>query len=571
MPQTRGRKTQERKRASTPAYASSIDQGRGGSQDWSRDGSQDSGRSSRQASSSTGSDKGSNASSDPESLGGSLGAGSARSRTSARSRGSLRSPRGKAANRSNNRGLSHTAQKEILEDLEEAGGIKFVLSQTHGIKDLVGQLIDEDEEKQHLYGVDRTSPARVKAVNKIRFWGRLPDQEYKELLEEFGILSAKGRGTFKNPEEVEAIEKKVTKRTRKAKAAPKKTAPKKAEKPPPSFVDVPSSEKETPASSFQVPGAPTVPIPVHTGTRARREQQNIPPTPAPAPFIIRSVPKGGLYRDPKPIIPSSSDEEDQGPVKKQPSKMPTLDPDLPIEDIPVDPHLLEGTSSPFKVTTIKGLVDVKKGAAKLHFGYLVTMKVDPRDALGVPDLDPPLAAFPFKAFIMPGEKNVLIVEAPLVEYSERGGDDEDLRTLLRKREGTLPIMDSLDNARKNFEQRHGLVHDEEEEVHQSEENPYKVPKKYYKLAFSAGVKLSSKELLIHEGKRPGELKLEGMTVYTKLAKVKNRAYSVHKIYWRIADASISLTYLEPLCCQRSDKQLKLRMLCWRDLTIYRVE
>ena len=158
---------------------------------------------------------------------------------------------------------------------------------------------------------------------------------------------------------------------------------------------------------------------------------------------------------------------------------------------------LEGTPEPFKVKKANGMRSAKNGQ-DLHYGYVISMKVEPQDALGVRDECP---AFDYKATII--ADNVIEITAPLLEYSERGGLDESTRVKLKGKPEAHVLMNAMDNARHKHERKMGG----------------EPPVKKYHLEFDRGVRLSAKVLKIHEDAgvlNPKELVVEGVTLRERI-------------------------------------------------------
>ena len=90
---------------------------------------------------------------------------------------------------------------------------------------------------------------------------------------------------------------------------------------------------------------------------------------------------------------------------------------------------------------------------EMYNGYLITMTVDPQDAIGNESIA--LQQFPYEAVV----ENVTEVDvtAPLLEYNERGGHDEFIREKLENRAKAKSLINSMDNARKRFERKYKTV------------------------------------------------------------------------------------------------------------------
>ena len=89
---------------------------------------------------------------------------------------------------------------------------------------------------------------------------------------------------------------------------------------------------------------------------------------------------------------------------------------------------LEKTPFPFKVYSAKNLKGLKEdGKEKSYNGFIVTMRVNPRDILGVGKKK----GFNFKARVY--SKNSIIVEAPALDYSDVGNNDGFSKNLQKTR------------------------------------------------------------------------------------------------------------------------------------------
>jgi len=93
--------------------------------------------------------------------------------------------------RTNSRGVDPFQQKKMLltiEDPDPGGGLKQVLARTHGISELCDGKIAKNREDIHTCGQHGKevnlilNKQRVSVVNKIPGWGKLPDNEHKDLM-----------------------------------------------------------------------------------------------------------------------------------------------------------------------------------------------------------------------------------------------------------------------------------------------------------------------------------------------------------------------------------------------------
>ena len=199
--------------------------------------------------------------------------------------------RSKNLARTNRRGLSVAAQKEILEDLESAGGLAHVLSLVgpHPISDFCAK---GEQAKADIYGSQRTSQRR-RVVNKLRHWKELPADEYQALLLTLGICPAPLRSES-----------------------------------PPAFVSVPA------AATSAAP---------QTKSPRGRSSRTSPAVPGPVPDEApskRSTPKasntfGGReftqYREVRPILDASSEEENEASFPQRGATRMSLD--MPVGEL----------------------------------------------------------------------------------------------------------------------------------------------------------------------------------------------------------------------------------------------
>jgi hypothetical protein len=160
--------------------------------------------------------------------------------------------------------------------------------------------------------------------------------------------------------------------------------------------------------------------------------------------------------------------------------------------IPVNPQKFWLTQAPFKVYSCESMMGstMQDDCRGVFFkGYIITMKVDPRDVLGVgPERS---GQFEFVAQIT-GDNQVTIT-APLLDYNEKGKDDDVIRQMLRPGdEEEQTFIEALENHHVKFAD---LKLDN---------------KMNYVLDFGAGVKLSSNVLEVHRGKTNGYLTEEAM-------------------------------------------------------------
>lgn len=176
---------------------------------------------------------------------------------------------------------------------------------------------------------------------------------------------------------------------------------------------------------------------------------------------------------------------------------------------------------------------------------MVTMRVDPRDVFGAEALEdafgekirPKVKGFDFKCQIY--NSSSLCITAPLLDFSDRGNDDE----LIRHRYQQGSVIDAIDNARNGLPERYGKGPN------------YQQAKKRFILEFIDPVELSAEVLKEHEGKTNNELAMRAIQVTpsrTEHRKIevedpKNQGMTVEtdievyietpvpRLVWRVAD------------------------------------
>ena len=206
----------------------------------------------------------------------------------------------------------------------------------------------------------------------------------------------------------------------------------------------------------------------------------------------------------------------------------------------MDVFNLESTPYPFKVKKIYNMEGANDG--ELYNGYMITMTVDPQDAIGKEDVA--LQQFPYEAVVE--SQTEIDVTAPLLEYNERGGHDELIRVKLDQKDEADSLKNAMDNARKRYERKYGQVD--------------RLNKKIYRLIFPSGTKLSGKVLKCNEAaakKNSKNLSTHGYTVTEEIAALNKNPpvlkrefnqtsnkteiyYAIHvavtpKLFWRVAD------------------------------------
>lgn len=172
-------------------------------------------------------------------------------------------------------------------------------------------------------------------------------------------------------------------------------------------------------------------------------------------------------------------------------------------------------------------------------GYIVTMRVDPRDCLGGANQ---LGAFPFQARLL--DKTTILVTAPALDHHDMGSDDA--------------LIDAMTDAATNHEDwvlTEAVANFSESFKQTKIEN-----KMFYRLEFSGGVDLASEVLECHAGNLDGLLSMEGLPLsvpvpalhggheYTDTNVVDQAGNphilrTIHKyfcgvLFWRVADTAM---------------------------------
>ena len=107
------------------------------------------------------------------------------------------------------------------------------------------------------------------------------------------------------------------------------------------------------------------------------------------------------------------------------------------------------TPCPFKVHSI---IDMPgnapdsgpQGVKMTYGGWVVTMRVHACDVLGEGD------KARFKHRCRHANKKTLVIDAPAVDFSDMGNDDDIIRAILTDR-GDDIVMDAFDNSRNGYE------------------------------------------------------------------------------------------------------------------------
>ena len=167
---------------------------------------------------------------------------------------------------------------------------------------------------------------------------------------------------------------------------------------------------------------------------------------------------------------------------------------LVIVTIEVDVDNLWKTQAPFKIYSAEYLQGHGDQIGEFYKGFLIKMKVDPRD----------LRTFKFAASVL--NSNTIVVTAPALDFHDAGGDveaeDEALELKHDPRGDNDVIWEALTNGRLDFDQR---------KLEKRVEN-----KVVYHLRFNGGVHLSSEVLYIHSTQRDGRMVVEAINVSVDL-------------------------------------------------------
>ena len=121
---------------------------------------------------------------------------------------------------------------------------------------------------------------------------------------------------------------------------------------------------------------------------------------------------------------------------------------------------------------------------KTFQGYNVEMRVHPCDALGQGDHLP----FEYKAYLYSSTE--VVVEVPVLDFTQQGKDDDHVRDYLTQEDGSYHgksdqvLMEAVDNARNNLDDRM--------------DNQDFPPTKSYRLIFDSSVHLSAEVLKTNE-------------------------------------------------------------------------
>ena len=223
--------------------------------------------------------------------------------------------------------------------------------------------------------------------------------------------------------------------------------------------------------------------------------------------------------------------------------------------IPVNTKKFWLTQAPFKVYSCEQLMGstTQEECRGVFFkGYIITMKIDPRDVLGVGPVDDRKGQFEFVAQIT--SDNQVTITAPLLDYHEMGNDDDAIRRLFPNNDlDAATVIEALENHHVKF-------------ADLKVEN-----KMQYVLDFGPGVKLSGDVLDVHQGQKGGLLKEEALPTRVRVDElgpcgdlaevldVNGRAYLDRNgnpmmvpcvyayfcgcLYWRVADLNLDFRKL----------------------------
>jgi hypothetical protein len=132
------------------------------------------------------------------------------------------------------------------------------------------------------------------------------------------------------------------------------------------------------------------------------------------------------------------------------------------------------------------------------------MTADPRDIFGDDDQE----GFPFQARLI--NENTIVVDAPTLDYSERGGDEEYIaETLNIADEDDKVVIEAFDNGTQSFED-------------------LQVPNKMqYLIRFPKNqVCLNAEVLEVHTGQQNGILTMEGIPIQAYVANLNENPQTV---------------------------------------------
>ena len=127
------------------------------------------------------------------------------------------------------------------------------------------------------------------------------------------------------------------------------------------------------------------------------------------------------------------------------------------------------------------------------------MRGHPIDMFGIPQQGRNAAVPRFNYNCRRLNSHTLVVETPILDYTDTGTDDEQIREALSKRDDGEVVMNAFDNAFNNYKEHHKGT-----------------GKMHWHLIFpnsgTGQVDLDETVLAVHEGKTNGEMKAENLMV-----------------------------------------------------------
>lgn len=343
------------------------------------------------------------------------------------------------------RDLLVEVKKKLLFDIEARGGLGVI---GRGKRFTVTAIV---QSRPEFY-----QPFKTECINFIDYWKRLSKDKYARLLDENGV-------------EPRSVSNRNPVRASKVYFA---------------------TDLELDSESTQAPATPATPSPTPSPTPPRRPKANmVLPTGGPgravarAPAAVRGPHTPAVHTGMLLLLVAfllASFECDVVSL-------------CIAVTIPVNPAALWNTQCPFKVYSAEHMMGntVTQGFRGEFFkGFIITMKVDPRDVLGIGPL-PRTGQFEFVARITSSHQ--VTISAPLLDFHDRGSDYAAIRQMIRGGDMEEEMfLEALQNQKLEFEK-------------------LKVQNKMqYVLDFGPNVNLSSTALEIHRGKTEGILTEEAM-------------------------------------------------------------
>ena len=163
------------------------------------------------------------------------------------------------------------------------------------------------------------------------------------------------------------------------------------------------------------------------------------------------------------------------------------------ETIRVSLKYPERVPYPFKVYTSDKLVGVEPNTT--YQGYVLVIRVHPCDVLGQGSHE----AFPFKAHLFSTKE--IVVEVPVLDYTDMGKDDDFVRSLFREAESSSSDDESENEANKMQKENYVLMEALDvgrNKLNDRINNKIFPVKKQYRVVFEDDVELSSEVLNTHK-------------------------------------------------------------------------